>query len=145
ARLRETIDELVDASWLRLPDDRAAYDRTHRPPLPRKAQLVAPTQRATRVGASRAVPWHPALAWAADVPLGAEEHADLLRIDEWLRQDRPRVIVPPRERSLELFGAGNEDRLRALSRTELFGPGRLTWDLLCCAPVLPPLVWSAVG
>jgi hypothetical protein len=144
-RLRTIIDELVSENWLALPDHRASYDRARDPPLPRTVRLIASTQRATRVGAARGVPWRTELAWAATATLSEQQHNDLLRINDWLALERPRVIVPPRERSLQLFGAGREDHLHELSRSELFGEGRLTWDLLACAPVPPPLVWSQVG
>lgn len=145
ARLRQAIDELVAESWLAVPADPHAYDRARDPPLPRSVRIIAPTQRATRVGTARGVPWAPQLAWATHLRLSPQQHNDLLRINDWLEDERPRVIVPPRERSLQLFGAGREDRLHELSRSELFGEGRLTWDLLACAPVPPPLVWSPVG
>jgi hypothetical protein len=144
-RLRATIDELAAENWLILPDHAVAYDHARDPPLPRTVRLIASAQRATRVGAARGIAWRSELGWAASVPLSEQQHNDLLRINDWLALDRPRVIVPPRERSLELFGAGREDRLHELARSELFGDGRLTWDLLACAPVPPPLVWSLVG
>lgn len=144
-QLRQAIDELVAESWLALPPDPNAYDRARDPPLPRTVQLVAPTERATRVGMARVTSWRPELSWAAALPLSDRDHEDLLRINDWLDVERPRVIVPPRERSLQLFGAGREDRLREMSRSMLFAVDRLSWDLLACAPVPPPLVWSPVG
>ena len=144
-RLRAAIDELVADNWLVLPSDPRAYDRGRDPPLPRSVRILEPTQRATRVGAARGTPWRPELSWAADVALSDEDHADLQRINDWLDSERTRVIIPPRERSLELFGAGREDRLHQMSRSALFAEGRLSWELLGCAPVPPPLVWSAVG
>jgi hypothetical protein len=144
-RLRETIDELVAENWLTVSHDPAAYDHTRDPPLPRMVQIVASAQRARRVGAARGVSWRPELAWAATATLSEQQHNDLLRINAWLDLEHARVIVPPRERSLQLFGAGRENRLHELARSELFGDDRLTWDVLACAPVPPPLVWSSVG
>jgi hypothetical protein len=40
---------------------------------------------------------------------------------------------------------GDEKDLSALAGTGLFGPGRLSWELLRCHPVHPPFVWRAVG
>ena len=145
ARLRRAIDELAAESWLALPAGTSGYDRAREPPLPRSVHILAPTQRATRVGRTRGTAWRTELAWAVDLTLSDRDHSDLVRINAWLEAQRPRVIVPPRERSLELFGAGREDRLHELSRGELFGDGRLSWELLACAPVPPPLVWSPVG
>lgn len=145
-RLRQAIDELVDAGWLALPDDVRGFDHHRRPPLPRTVHVIAPTERATRLGAARSVRWTPALRWASDMELDPQQHRDLVRINEWLDTEvASTLIVPPRERSLELFGAGREDRLLELSQTDLFGQGRLSWELLACAPVPPPFVWSAVG
>lgn len=48
-----------------------------------------------------------------------------------------------RYRSVEIFG--DEKRLEGLCRTSLFGPGRLTWDLLACARRAPPLPAVSVG
>ena len=144
-RLRETIDELVAQNWLTVPDDSSAYDHARDPPLPRVVRIVASTQPARRVGTARGIAWRPELAWATTVTLTPQQQNDLLRINDWLSLELPRVIVPPRERSLQLFGAGREDRLHELARSELFGSGRLSWDLLACAPVPPPLVWSPVG
>lgn len=144
-RLRQAIDELVAESWLALPPDPNAYDRARDPPLPRVVRILAPAQRATRVGSARGTSWRPEMSWAAELTLSVEEQKDLERINDWLGVERPRVTVPPRERSLQLFGAGREDRLHELSRTSLFASGRLSWDLLACTPVPPPLVWSSVG
>lgn len=143
--LRRLLDELEHANWLALPHDPLAYD--HRdPPLPRSVEVLAASERARRLGATRAVSWDPRMAWAADVDVSAEVLEDLVRINRWLVDEAPAaVIVPPRERSLELFGAGREERLETLSRTRLFREDRLRWDLLCCVPVPPPFVWSPVG
>ncbi|CAN5820326.1 hypothetical protein BH23ACT10_BH23ACT10_01080 [soil metagenome] len=143
--LRQTLDELAAANWLALPHDHNAYDRRD-PPLPRTVELLAASDRAQRLGTSRAEAWDPRLAWASQLELTQRQLDDLLRINRWLVEAAATaVIVPPRERSLELFGAGCEDRLHELAASELFGPQRLTWELLCCAPVPPPFVWSPVG
>lgn len=145
-RLRRALDELEQASWLSLPEeDPRAWDRRD-PPLPRRIEMLAASERAQRLGIARAERWAPQLAWAADVELTHAQLENLLRINRWLAEEAATaVIVPPRERSLHLFGAGHEDRLHELAATELFGPHRLSWDLLYCAPVPPPFVWSAVG
>lgn len=144
-RLRRALDELEHASWLSLPDDPLAWEPRD-PPLPRRIDVLPPSERARRLGTARAEPWVPQLAWAADVELTQAQLDDLLRINRWVVEEAAEaVIVPPRERSLQLFGAGQEDRLHDLAATELFGLHRLSWELLCCAPVPPPFVWSAVG
>lgn len=143
--LRRTIDELAAANWVALPQGHNAYDR-RAPPLPRTIELLAASDRAQRLGISRVEAWCPQLAWASGLDLTQNQLIDLLRINRWLvEMAATAVIVPPRERSLELFGAGCEDRLHELASGDLFGPYRLTWELLCCAPVPPPFVWSTVG
>lgn len=143
--LRRTLDELAAASWLALPHGYNAYDRRD-PPLPRTVELLAAPDRAHRLGISRSEAWCPQLEWAAAMELTQDQLIDLLRINDWLVEDADdALIVPPRERSLQLFGAGFEERLHELALTEVFGSHRLTWDLLCCAPVPPPFVWSSVG
>jgi hypothetical protein len=144
-QLRRALDELHHVTWLALPDDPRDWDRGD-PPLPRRIEVLPASERARRLGAARAEAWHPELAWAADMELPAGQLADLRRINRWIVDERATaVIVPPRERSLQLFGAGCEDRLHELVATELFGPERLTWELLSCVPVPPPFVWSSVG
>lgn len=143
--LRDLLDELERANWLAVPATRAAHDRGD-PPLPRRVGVLPASERAQRLGATRAEAWHPQMAWARDVEVPPDVLTDLLRISRWLAADAAAaVLVPPRERSLELFGAGREHRLHTLSRTPLFDDGRLSWELLCCVPVPPPFVWSRVG
>lgn len=143
--LRHALDELAAANWLALPDDPNGYDRRD-PRLPRSVDVLPASERARRLGVARAEAWHQQLAWAADVDLNTGELTALRRINTWLVDNSgSAVIVPPRERSLELFGTGNRDRLHELAATELFGPHRLSWELLSCAPVPPPFVWSPVG
>jgi hypothetical protein len=144
-QLRRALDELARSGWLALPTDRNAYDR-RRPPLPRSVEVLAAGERARRLGGMRSEDWRPELRWAADVDADPTAMADLLQVNRWLTDEAARaVIVPPRERALQLFGAGREDRLHELARTDLFAPDRLTWELLCCTPVPPPFVWSPVG
>lgn len=144
-QLRQALDELARSGWLALPPGRNGYDR-RQPPLPRSVEVLAAGERARRLGAMRSEDWQPELRWVADVDADPTATADLLRINRWLAErSGTAIIVPPRERSLQLFGAGREDRLHELAGTDLFRDGRLTWDLLSCTPVPPPFVWSPVG
>jgi hypothetical protein len=65
------------------------------------------------------------------------------QVNLWLHQSRDRFIVPSRERSLEVFG--DEKALDRLVGTVLFGPVRLTLDLLRCRRVVPRLHCESVG
>jgi hypothetical protein len=70
---------------------------------------------------------------------------DLVAINTWLAQTRgaPTPVLPMRYRSALLFG--DEKRLEAMSRTALFGPGRLSMELLACVRIPPPLAAARVG
>jgi Uncharacterized protein conserved in bacteria C-term(DUF2220) len=93
-----------------------------------------------------AFPWRHELGWAASLPaLSDEQMRDLAAINSWLtRTDGADLtIVPVRYRSVEVFG--DEKRLDALERTRLFGPGRLSLELLACVRIPPPLPAGIVG
>ncbi|MGY1976936.1 hypothetical protein [Nocardia gipuzkoensis] len=77
--------------------------------------------------------------------LSEDLFTDLATINEWLGHHPPGMtpIVPLRFRSVEIFG--REKRLDELTRTTLFGPDRLTLDLLACTRLAPPLPGAVVG
>ena len=123
---REGIADLPKRGW----------DTSGSPALPRTATLrdAAPEQCPRMPHA-----WLPALAFAAD-----ERHpvrrSDLQAINAFLVSVRGResILVPTRERSLQIFG--NEKRLDDLRKGELaLFEGRVTLDDLRCYPVAPPL------
>jgi hypothetical protein len=94
-----------------------------------------------------AVAWHADLSWvpaflAADRPSAAER--SLLRaVNGFLGAGGSNVIVPLRERSLQL--TGDEKMLDTVSRGRLFAPGRLSLELLSAARVSPRLIRQEVG
>lgn len=144
--LRQVIDELTAAGWVIVPTGHTAWASRTAPALPRTVRIAQPGQRAARVRRNHAVGWVPALAWAAELELSPDDRRDLMQINRWLGGTPPATtVVPPRERSLEVFGAGNEHRLDELSRSPLFAADRLSWDTLRSVPVPPPFVWSSVG
>ncbi|MGH3872197.1 MAG: DUF2399 domain-containing protein [Pseudonocardiaceae bacterium] len=124
ALLAAALRELATAGVLDLPSDRS-FDQTEAPPLPRFVTLPAcgppPVQR-------RAVVWHPALAWAADARLTVAQYGTVEAVNAWLYQHRDELVVPLRERSLDIFG--HEKVLDRLLGTSLFSPGRLSLTLL---------------
>jgi hypothetical protein len=82
-------------------------------------------------------PWAPELAFVPDLPR-VEHPEELLAIQRFLASGgRHRLVVPMRERSVQLFG--DEKRLEQLRRGSLFGPGRLSLATLRCLSVSPPL------
>jgi hypothetical protein len=92
----------------------------------------------------RTFPWHPVLAWVADHrTLTPEQVAFLRRVHEGLRDGKFRERAPLKYRSLQL--TGDEKRLGGFTKTKLFGPGRLSLELLGCLPDRVPLAWAGVG
>lgn len=91
----------------------------------------------------RPVVWRPALSWAADARLTPSQRGTLEHVNGWLHTARDPLVVPMRERSVELFG--DEKALDRLLPTGLFGPGRLTLELLRCHRVAPRFITESVG
>jgi hypothetical protein len=93
---------------------------------------------------SRETAWVPELAWAADARLDERAIRDLLAVQTFLASaGAQRMVVPMRERSLQLFG--DEKRLDEVLDGQLFREGRLTLKLLRCRRVHPPFVFRQVG
>src|SRR5260370_9171997 len=65
------------------------------------------------------------------------------QVNQWLHDSRDHLVVPSRERSLEIFG--DEKALDRLIGTALFAPGRLSLELLRCRRVVPRLHCEPVG
>jgi hypothetical protein len=144
-RLRAVIDELAAAGHVALPRGRRLYDRAALPSLPDHVTLTSSAPRPERPDAAR-YPWPPRLRWAADMrpPPTREDMEVLDTVARFLAAGGEcRPVVPMPERSLVLFG--DEKRLDALRGSRLFAAGRLTLDLLRCAPAPPPFVWRPVG
>ena len=84
--------------------------------------------------------WPPELQFAVGLENRVHQKT-LLQIRDWLAADgRKANLVPLKERSASIFG--DEKRLDKLLKTEVFGPGALTLDLLRCYPIYPDLVWE---
>jgi hypothetical protein len=142
ARLREVLDELVDAGLVELPSERS-YDRSAKPALPRFVRIDRPVPTPRRVSGA-GVAWRPELAWAAELSLDERTLSDLRAVNAFLRDgggERP--VVPLRERSLQLFG--HEKRLEALIGGQLFFADRLTLERLRCEEIHPPFVFETIG
>jgi hypothetical protein len=122
-----------------------AWDRSTVPIRPRFV-TVPSARRAQRARPWVTFPWCAQLGWAASLTtLSDELFGDLKAVNDWLgahgSPDTP--VVPVRYRSAEVFG--KEKRLEQLATTVLFGPGRLTFDLLACVRIPPPLPAAVVG
>lgn len=137
--LAELISELAAADAAELPAARS-YDRSEIPALPRFLTLPrdcpAPELR-------KAVVWHPSLAWVPQARLTRSQIRTVGQVNQWLHDNRDHLKVPSRERSLEVFG--DEKALDRLVGTALFGPGRLSLELLQCRRVAPRLNCESAG
>jgi len=138
--LIDTLNELAKAQLLDLPAS-ASWDRSETPHLPRFIRLPA-TPDGTSATADQVV-WHPALAWVPDARVPATHRANLIKINRWLHTNRSQLVVPSRERSIEIFGS--EKTLDRLLRTSVFGPDRLTLDLLRTQRAAPLFTHHVVG
>ena len=117
-----------------------SYDHSELPTLPRFLTLLRES-KAREV--ERSVVWHPFLAWVPSAGLTRPQVAVLRRVNDWLHHNRDRLVVPARERSLEVFG--DEKMLDRLAGSALFGPGRLSLELLRCRRVAPRLHCEPAG
>jgi hypothetical protein len=137
--LSELITELTAADVAELPAARS-YDRSEIPALPRFLTLP----RESSVPEPRtAVVWFPSLAWVPRASLTQSQMHTLELANHWLHQSHDQLVVPSRERSLEVFG--DEKALDRLVGTALFGPGRLSLELLRCRRVAPRLYCESAG
>jgi hypothetical protein len=119
-------------------------DRTAQPPLPTRVTLSAAAPQPGAAVLARATAWRPELAWAASARLTTAQVHALTAVNTWLR-DRGRDTdrSPLRERSLEVFS--HEKTFDRLLGTGLFGPGRLTLELLRTFRAHPPLPAVHIG
>jgi hypothetical protein len=137
--LATLITELVAAELVGLPSSRS-FDNSELPALPRFLTVL----RENKVSAAKqSIIWYPSLAWAPQAGLTRPQLATMQQVNDWLHKSRDELVVPARERSLEVFG--DEKMLDRLVGSALFGPGRLTLDLLRCRRVAPPLHCESAG
>ncbi|MFW0153624.1 Wadjet anti-phage system protein JetD domain-containing protein [Mycobacterium sp. smrl_JER01] len=143
ARIKAAIDHLETSGRVTLP--KTKQDTAALPALPLYVTKAA-APRSSRPAATAPV-WHAELRWAASLfdegKLTGSDQRFLSTINAWLSRRRG-ITVPLRERSLEVFG--DEKLLETRVSGPLFGPGRLTLDLLqtyLCWPTLERFVYGA--
>jgi hypothetical protein len=140
SRLAELLQTLEAEGFLVRPRGRVHWDATGAPALPRWIRLSVSAPVSSAEGDHRMIAWAPELAFASDLARTAV-HRDLLAIQQFLASGgRQRPFVPLRERSADIFG--DEKRLDSLVSTQVFGPGRLSLEMLRCFEVMPPLTWE---
>jgi hypothetical protein len=142
--LRMALEEAAEQGVIRLPSQQGnCWDRTLEPPLP-TVVWKNQAQQARRVESWREYPWLPQLDWVAHLSTLSEEHEIFLKhVQQALREGQLRQQAPLTYRSLQL--TGHEKRLGELVHTALFRPGRLSLELLGCAPDIPPLAVEEIG
>ena len=143
AALAAALTELRERGVLQLPA--TAWDMSTSPPLPRSVTVPLARQDDRRHPWTR-FPWCSELGWVASLPtLTDARFNELVAINTWLARNRgdPTPMLPMRYRSAQVFG--DEKRLETMARTALFGPGRLSMELLACQRIPPPLAAAKVG
>jgi len=143
--LVDVLRELEKEGRVRLPPEGGRrWDRSLIPAVPTGVDLVREPSPAPGGEAWRTFPWHPRLTWVAEMGrLTAGQVAFLRRVHRGLVEGWFAEPAPIAYRSLQL--TGDEKGLTGLVGTSLFGDGRLTLDLLGCAPEALPLAWEPVG
>lgn len=127
ARIKAAIDHLETSGRVTLP--KTKQDIAALPALPLYVTRAAAPRTARP--APTAPVWHAELRWAAALfdegKLTGSDQRFLATINTWLSRRRG-IAVPLRERSLEIFG--DEKLLETRVSGPLFGPGRLTLEIL---------------
>lgn len=144
--LREDLERLATADRLHLPRTDGGWDRSAHPPLPGFVVVrpAMPARQPIKRVPAHGVGWRPQLRWAAEVrDWSPRRLQDLLAINRWLGSAKQFPVVPLRERSVQLFH--DEKRLGALlGDPRLFGPDRLTLDLVRARRTSPPFIARTV-
>jgi len=142
--LLDALKSIEERGSIRLPPERGKrWDRSMDPAVPTSVDIVR--DHAARSGFPwRTFPWHPSLHWVVQCrSLSVQQIEFLRRVHDGLVNGTFRETVPLKYRSLQL--TGDEKMLASLATTSLFGPSRLTLELLACLPDALPLAWEAVG
>jgi hypothetical protein len=135
------IGELA-AAGLATPSKRV--DRSAHPHLPTQLTLPSPAPSATAGVLARSTVWRPELSWAVSARLTVGQVGTLRAVNTWLRDHGHETdLLPLRERSLEVLS--HEKTFDKTLATTLFGPGRLTLDLLRTFQTHPPLAGTRVS
>lgn len=127
-----------------LPPERGKrWDRSMDPAVPSSVDIVR-DQAAPSGFPWRTFPWHPNLHWVVQCRnLSTQQVEFLRRVHDGFVNGMFQEPAPLKYRSLQL--TGDEKTLASLATTSLFGPSRLTLELLACLPDALPLAWEAVG
>jgi len=140
----EALVALERQGLLCLPPPRSPrWDRTLGLAVPASVDRVSAPLPA-RDNSWRSFPWHPALQWIPDLLRISRRQIKFLHsvheamVGGWL--EKP---APLKYRSLQL--TGDEKGLARLVSTQLFGPGRLSLELLGCVREGIPMAWESIS
>jgi hypothetical protein len=142
--LLDVLKSIEARGKIRLPPEGGRrWDRSMDPAVPTSVDVVR-AERARPGLPWRMFPWHPKLQWVVRCRnLSARQVEFLHRVHEGLVNGTFLEPAPLKYRSLQL--TGDEKKLASLAATSLFGPSRLTFELLACLPDALPLAWEEVG
>jgi hypothetical protein len=142
--LLEALKIIETRGKIRLPPEGGRrWDRSIEPAVPTSVDAVRVQSTVPSIS-WRAFPWHPQLQWVVQCrSLSSQQVEFLRRVHEGLVNGTFRESAPFKYRSLQL--TGDEKMLASLATTSLFGPSRLSLELLACLPDALPLAWEAVG
>lgn len=142
--LLDVLKSIEARGSIRLPPERGKrWDRAIDPAVPTSVDVVR-DQAAPSRAPWRTFPWHPNLHWVVQCrSLSVQQIRFLRRVHEGFVNATFREPAPLKYRSLQL--TGDEKMLVSLANTSLFGPSRLTLEMLTCLPDALPLAWEPIG
>jgi hypothetical protein len=142
--LLDALKSIEARGRIRLPPERGKrWDRSMDPAVPISVDIVR-DQAAPSGFPWRTFPWHPNLHWVVHCRnLSTQQVEFLRRVHDGFVNGMFGEPAPLKYRSLQL--TGDEKMLASLANTSLFGPSRLTLEVLACLPDALPLAWEAVG
>jgi hypothetical protein len=137
--LMSVLEDLSQRGLIELPVRHGRrWDRTSEIPLPTAIAISLQDTKAASRQDWQNHPWHPRLQWIFDLRfLTDEQVAFLQRVHSGLVAGWFDQTECFKYRSLQL--TGDEKRLETLYRSSLFGPNRLTLEMLGCEPESLPL------
>lgn len=139
--LARALEDLAEAE---LAHPSKTQDRSARPHLPTRITLPAKETVESAAKLARAIVWRPELAWVLRTRLTSTQVELLGQVNTWLRDHgRGTDRIPLRERSLQVLG--HEKLLDRMLLTGVFGPGRLSLEMLRTFRAHPPLPSVKVG
>ena len=142
--LKMVLDELCLNGDIAIPSSRGKqWDDTSSIRLPTKITLKPP-ETPTKADDWKSFPWHPQLQWILERRHIGCEHVEFLkRVHHCLGNGTFETSEPLKYRSLQL--TGDEKLLGRLSMSMLFGPGKLSWELLGCLPEILPITIERIS